>query len=147
MSRLANAARAAVAIQSRIPVAPEEKRRLPPPPVASQAQSRDLRRRLPTGAKQASLSSPPRLLAAVPFAAFRSQAVGAFGEARVMVWVRRFSCDGNLVGNAPGVDDRDGDLQAVEDAYRAALAGTAPELLKKLRTANSSCLLKTCSIC
>jgi hypothetical protein len=29
------------------------------------------------------------------------------------------------------VDDRDGDRQAVEDAYRAALAGTAPELLKK----------------
>ena len=42
------------------------------------------------------------------------------------------SCDGNLVGSAPGVDDRDGDMQAVEDAYRAALAGTAPELMKKV---------------
>jgi hypothetical protein len=29
-------------------------------------------------------------LGAGPASAFRSEAVGAFGEARVMVWVRRF---------------------------------------------------------
>ena len=39
-------------------------------------------RRLPAGAKEAWLGPPPRLSAA---AAFRSQAAGAFGEARVVV--------------------------------------------------------------
>jgi len=141
----AAAARPAVVLQSVIPEAPEEKGRIPPPPVTAHAQFGYCRRFLPARARQAALSSPPRAVG--PASAFPSETVGAFGEARVMVWVRRFSCDGNLVGNAPGVDDRDGDLQAVEDAYRAALAGTAPELLKKLRTANSSCLSKTCSIC
>src|SRR5215467_14399987 len=110
MLGLAVAARPAVAIESRIQAAPKDIHRIALSAVTGHAQPGDHRRRLPEGAKQASLSSPPRLLAAVPFAAFRSQAVGAFGEARVMVWVRRFSCDGNLVGNAPGVDDRDGDL-------------------------------------
>ena len=41
------------------------------------------------------------------------------------------SCDGSLVGTQHEPDDRDVDLQAVEDAYRAALSGMAPELIKK----------------
>lgn len=57
------------------------------------------------------------------------------------------SCDGSLVGTTHEMDDRDGALQAVEDAYRAALAGTTPGLLKKLRTVGSGCLWKGCSIC
>ena len=41
------------------------------------------------------------------------------------------SCDGGLVGTTHEIDDGDGDLQMVEDAYRAALEGTPPGLLKK----------------
>jgi hypothetical protein len=89
----AAAARPAVLLKSRIPVAPEEKRRIPQPPVAAHAQSGYRRRSLPAGAEQAALSSPPRFLAAGPASAFRAEAVGAFGEARVMVWVRRFRHD------------------------------------------------------
>jgi hypothetical protein len=90
MSGLAAAASSVVVLQRRIPVASEETQRILPAPVTGEAQPGDRRCSLPAGAKQASLSSPPRLLAAVPAAAFRSQAVGAFGEAGVMVWVRRF---------------------------------------------------------
>src|SRR5215467_5034960 len=93
MLGLAAAARAAVVLESRIPVAPEEKRRIPQTPVTAYAKSGYCRRRLPAGAKQVALSSPPRSLAAGPASAFRSETVGAFGEARVMVWVRRFRHD------------------------------------------------------
>jgi hypothetical protein len=39
-------------------------------------------------------------------------------------------CNGVLVGSKHDSDDRDNDMQAVEDAYRAALAGAAPALPK-----------------
>jgi len=90
MSGPAGATSPAIVIESRIPVASEETRRILPVPVTGEAQPGDRRRRVPAVAKQASLSSPPRFLAAGPASAFRSEAVGAFGEARVMVWVRRF---------------------------------------------------------
>src|SRR6516164_4055121 len=90
MLGLAAAARPAVLLQSGIPVAPEEERRIPPTSVTGQAQSGYCRRSVPAGAKQAALSSPPRFLAVGPATAFRSEAIGAFGEARVMVWPRRF---------------------------------------------------------
>jgi hypothetical protein len=90
MLGLAAAARPAVLFQSGIPVAPEDERRIPPTPVTGQAQPGDRRGCLPAGAKQASLSSLPRFSAAGPASAFCSEAIGAFSEARVMVWVRRF---------------------------------------------------------
>ena len=52
MLGLAAAASPAVAIESRLPVASEEKRRIPQTPVTAHAQPGDRRRRMPAGAKQ-----------------------------------------------------------------------------------------------
>ena len=83
MFGLAAAARPAVALESRIPVAPKEMHRMALSPVTGPAQPDNHRRRLPAGAKQAQLASPPRLSAIGSAPAFLSEAVGAYGEARV----------------------------------------------------------------
>src|SRR6516165_9938702 len=89
MSGLAAAASRAVAVQSRIPVASKETQRIPPAPVTAHAQPGDRRCSPPAGAKQAALDPPPRLAAIGPVSASRSGAAGAFGEARVVVRLRR----------------------------------------------------------
>src|SRR5215468_1545359 len=95
MLGLAAAAVPAVLLQRRIPVATKEMQGIAPTPIAAPAPSGDHRHRVPAGAKEASLSSPPRFLAAGPVSAFRSEAIGPLGEARVMVRVRRLQSVGH----------------------------------------------------